>query len=138
MKISGFFSFFPERFSSLKTGGDIKGLYDLVEEKVCGVGDGTPKVHSWITHSKLLLNSWQQHDQSLASYQETKDAQRAFVSRLNEGGVTFAPEFLVHQILEAEGMTDNEIKNLKLGSDELKTQRKRQRNGYLRTCTSMG
>ena len=27
------------RFPSLKSKGDIKGLYDLVEEKVCGVGD---------------------------------------------------------------------------------------------------
>ena len=38
------------RFPSLKSKGDIKGLYDLVEEKVCGVGDGTPKVNSWIRY----------------------------------------------------------------------------------------
>ena len=41
-----------ERFLSLKAGGDIKGLYDLVEEKVCRVGDGEPKIHSWIKHIK--------------------------------------------------------------------------------------
>ena len=51
-----------ERFPSLKAGGDIKGLYDLVEEKVCGVGDGSPKVHSWIRHLKILLNLWQTND----------------------------------------------------------------------------
>ena len=34
------------RFPSLKSKGDIKGLYDLVEERVCGVGDGKPKVNS--------------------------------------------------------------------------------------------
>ena len=45
------------RFPSLETKGDIKGLYDLVEEKVCGVGDGTPKVNSWIRHLKNFLNS---------------------------------------------------------------------------------
>ena len=41
------------RFPALETRGDIKGLYDLVEEKVCGVGDGTPKVNSWIRHLKI-------------------------------------------------------------------------------------
>ena len=60
-----------ERFPLLKTGGDIKGLYDLVKEKICGVGDGEHKVHSWIKHLKILLNSWQTIDQSLASYRES-------------------------------------------------------------------
>ena len=46
------------RFPSLKSKGDIKGLYDLVEEKVCGVGNGTPKVNSWIRYLKNFLNSW--------------------------------------------------------------------------------
>ena len=46
------------RFPSLKSKGDIKGLYDLVEEKVCGVGDGTPKVNSWIRYLKSLANYW--------------------------------------------------------------------------------
>ena len=106
-------------FPYSKQGGDVKGLYDLVEEKVCGVGDGTPKVHSWVRHLKILLNLWQTNDQSLANYRETKDAQRAFASKLNEGGVTLAPDFLVNEILRQEGMNDNEIKNLKYGSKEL-------------------
>ena len=107
------------RFPSLKVGGDIKGLYNLLEEKFCGVGDGAPKVHSWVRHLKILLNLWQTNDQSLANYRETKDAQRAFASKLNEGGVTLAPDFLVNEILRQEGMNDNEIKNLKYGSKEL-------------------
>ena len=81
-----------------------------MEEKICGVGDGEPKIHSWIKHLKILLNSWQANDQSLANYRESKDAQRAFVSKLNEGGVTLAPDFLVHEILRQEGMDDKELK----------------------------
>ena len=100
-------------------------MFDLVEEKVCGVGDGEHKVHSWIKHLKVLLNSWQTIDQSLASYRESKDAQCAFVSKLNEGGVTLAPDFLVHEILRQEGMNDKEIENLKLGSEELKKAKKK-------------
>ena len=108
------------RFPRLKAEGDIKGLFDLVEEKVCGLGDGEPKVLSWIKHLKVLLNSWQASDQLLGSYRESKDAQRAFVSKLNEGGVTLAPDFLVRQILRQEGMNDKEIENLKYGSKKLK------------------
>ena len=109
-----------ERFPSLKAGGDIKRVFDLVEEKVCGVGDGEPKILSWIKHVKIMLNSWQANDQSLANYRESKDAQCAFVRKLNEGGVTLAPDFLVHDILRQEGMGDKEIENLKYGSEELK------------------
>ena len=91
------------RFSLLETGGDIKGLYNLVKEKVCRVGDGTPKVHSWIRHLKILLNSWQTNDQLLANYREFKEAQRAFVSKLNEGGVTLARTSLSMKSSEKRG-----------------------------------
>lgn len=121
------------RFSSLEAGGDIKGMCDLVEEKVCGVGDGTPKILSWVRHLKNLLNSWQLPNQTLATYQELKEAQRAFVSRLNEGGVTLAPDFLVHQIFKEGGKDDNEIKNLKYGSDEIKEAKKEAEEQVL-TC----
>ena len=112
------------RFSALETAGDIKGLFHLVEEKVCGVGDGTHVIQSFITHLKILLNGWQSPEQTLASYRESKDAQRAFVSRLNGGGVTIAPDFVVKTILEEQGMTDDEIKELKYGSDELSKAKK--------------
>ena len=46
------------RFPRLNAEGDIKGLFDLVKEKVCGVGDREPKVHCWIKHLKVLLNLW--------------------------------------------------------------------------------
>ena len=126
------------RFPSLKSKGDIKGLYDLVEEKVCGVGDGTPKVNSWIRYLKNFLNSWQTEDQSLANYWELKDAQRAFVSKLNEGGVTLAPDFLVHEVLREGGLNGNEIENLKYGSEELKKAKKRRRKESWRPYSYTG
>ena len=84
------------------------------------MGDRTPKVHSWLRHLKILLNTWQLPHQLLANYRETKGTQRAFVSRLNEGGVCLAPDFLVKEILKKEGMNDNEVENLKYGSNKLK------------------
>ena len=107
------------RFSALETAGDIKGLFNLVEEKVCGVGDGTHPIQSFVTHLRMLFNGWQGHGQTLASYRETKDAQRAFVSRLNDGGVTIAPDFVVRMILGEQGKSDAEINKLEYGSDEL-------------------
>ena len=47
------------RFSGYETAGDIVGMYDLVEEKACGLGKGTHPYHAFLTHLKNLLLGWQ-------------------------------------------------------------------------------
>ena len=94
-------------------------MYDMVEEKECGLGKGTHPYHAFLTHLKNLLLGWQKGGVSLAAYREEKDSARSLLHCIAGNEAAVAPQFVVLKVLE-ESLSSNEIKELKWDSDVVK------------------
>ena len=108
------------RFRDYDATGDASGVFDLIEEKLCGIGDSVHPIYSFMVQLRRLLVTWQSHDEQLATYREEKDATVSLLHRLNGGEAFMAPRALVVQELKNTGLDDDAIDALTYNSGEVK------------------